>query len=117
MGFIMISVFAISSPAGADLTTEEGIKAAMPMLEAKHFVFPFLAHALGTFVGAYIAGKIAANHKMKFALAIGCIFLLGGIINVFRIPAPTWVAVVDVVFCYIPMAYFGGKLAIGKEIV
>ena len=44
----------------------------------KNFVFPFLAHALGTLAGAFVAAKIAASHKMRFALAIGFLFLLGG---------------------------------------
>jgi hypothetical protein len=63
---------------GAEVTTMEGLQEAMHLFEPKHFLMPFPAHALGTFLGALLAAKIAANHKMKFALAIGCIFLVGG---------------------------------------
>ena len=42
-----------------------------------------LAHALGTFAGAFLAALIAANHKMKFAPGIGVFFLMGGIANTF----------------------------------
>lgn len=115
MALITISGSVIPSPAGADLTTAEGLTANMHLLEPKHFLFPFLAHALGTFVGAFVAAKIAANHKIKFAIAIGCFFLSGGIANVFLIPAPTWFAVVDILFAYLPMAYFAVKLAIGNK--
>ena len=76
---------------------------------------PFLAHALGTLVGAYIAATIAVNHKMKFALVIGGWFLLGGIVNIFMLPSPIWFTVVDLAGAYIPMAYIGGKLAIKKK--
>lgn len=68
----------------------------MPLLEAKHFVFPFLAHALGTFAGAFLAATLAASHKMKFALGMGVVFLLGGITAVFLPPtAPLWFKALD----------------------
>ncbi|MGB5497995.1 MAG: hypothetical protein WBM77_03630 [Maribacter sp.] len=83
----------------------------MPTLEFKYFIFPFLAHALGTLSGAMIAGLMAANHKMKFSLGIGGLFLLGGIMVNYMIAGPTWFTIVDLVFAYLPMAWFGGKLA------
>jgi hypothetical protein len=110
MGIIMISGFIIPPPNGADVTTMEGLKASMHLFQPKHFILPFLAHALGTFVGAYIAALIAGTHKMKFALGIGVIFLLGGITNIFMLPSPTWFTIVDLVGAYIPMAYIAGKL-------
>ncbi|PKP15710.1 MAG: hypothetical protein CVU07_09270, partial [Bacteroidetes bacterium HGW-Bacteroidetes-23] len=83
----------------------------MHLFEPKNFVFPFLAHALGTLVGAFLAAKIAANHKMKFAYGIGFFFLLGGIANVFLLPSPTWFTLLDLIGAYLPMAFLGGKLA------
>lgn len=115
MGLIMISGSVIPPPDGADVTTTEGLKASMHLFEPKHFIFPFLAHALGTFVGAFVAAMIAANHKMKFAMSIGGFFLLGGISSVFMLPSPTWFTVLDLVVAYIPMAYLAGKLAMKKN--
>jgi hypothetical protein len=83
----------------------------MPSLEPSYFIFPFLAHALGTLVGAAIAWRIAASHKMKFALTIGGLFLLGGIAVNYMLPGPTWFAVIDIVIAYLPMAWLGGKIA------
>ena len=111
MGIIMISGSIIPPPDGADVTTTEGLKEAMHLFEAKHFIFPFLAHAIGTFTGALLAAIIATNHKMKFALAIGGFFLIGGIASVFMLPAPTWFAALDLVGAYIPMAWLAGKIA------
>ena len=110
MGIIMISGSIIPPPDGADVTTTEGLKEAMHLFEAKHFIFPFLAHAIGTFAGALLAAIIAASHKMKFALAIGAFFLLAGIASVFMLPAPTWFAVLDLAGAYIPMAWLAGKI-------
>lgn len=80
-----------------------------------NLIIAFLAHALGTLVGAIIAGLIAATHKMKFALSIGLFFLIGGIINVFMLPSPLWFAIIDLAGAYIPMAWLGGKMASGKK--
>lgn len=111
MALIMMSGSIIPPPEGTDMTTTEGIIQAMPLLTPKHFIMPFLAHALGTLSGAMVTALIAAGHKMKLAFGIGFFFLAGGIANVFMLPAPMWFNVVDLVFAYLPMAWIGGKIA------
>lgn len=115
MGIIMISGSIIPPPEGADITTMEGLKASLHLFEPRHFIFPFLAHALGTFVGAWFAALIAANHKLKFALGIGIFFLIGGIANTFILPSPVWYTIIDLVGAYIPMGYFANKLVVRKK--
>jgi hypothetical protein len=115
MGIIMISGSIIPPPEGADITTMEGLQASMHLFEPKHFLMPFLAHALGTFAGALLAALIAANHKMLFALAIGVLFLAGGIGNVIMLPSPVWFTIVDLAGAYFPMAWFAGKLIAKKQ--
>ena len=112
MGIIMISGSIIPPPQDADITTMEGLKSTMHLFEPKHFIFPFLAHALGTFIGAIIAAIIAATHKTKLALAIGVFFLIGGIANVIMLPSPIWFAILDLGAAYIPMGFVAGKLVI-----
>ncbi len=115
MGIIAISSSIIPPPEGADVTTMDGLKASMHLFQPRHFIFPFLAHALGTLAGAIIAGLIAASHKMKFALSIGLFFMIGGIINVFMLPSPLWFTLVDLVGAYIPMGWIAGKIVSGKK--
>lgn len=110
MGIILISCNFITPPAGVDMTTEEGLKVGMHLLEPKHFIFPFLAHAIGTFVGAYIAARISTK-KVLFAMIIGAIFLSGGIYMVAILPSPIWFTLVDLLGAYLPVAYFAGKIA------
>ena len=112
MGIITISGSVIPPPEGADVTTMEGLKESLPLFEPRHFIMPFLAHALGTLIGAFLCALIAASHKMKFALGIGLFFLAGGITNVFLLPSPTWFAVSDIGLAYFPMAWVGGKMAL-----
>lgn len=109
IGLIMISGSLIPPPEGVDPMDAESIKANIDLYEFKHFIFPFLAHALGTLAGAFVAAKVAATHKMKFALGIGAFFLAGGIANTFMIPAPTWFIAVDLIAAYLPMGWLGGK--------
>ena len=109
MGLIMISGSVIPPPEGADVTTMDGLKASMHLFQPQHFIFPFLAHALGTLAGAFLAATIAADNKMRFAWVVGAFFLLGGIANVVMLPSPVWFSIVDLVGAYIPMAFLGGK--------
>lgn len=113
-GLIFISSSIIALPEGVNPMDPQSIADNMHLFENKHFIMPFLAHALGTLVGAFVAAKIAANNKMKFAIAIGCWFLLGGIYNVVMLPSPMWFNILDLVVAFIPMGYLGGKLAIKK---
>lgn len=114
MGIIMISGAVISPPEGADLTTAEGLIEAMPLMEPKHFLMPFLAHALGTFVGAIIAAAIGVGRKMLLAIIVGIFFLAGGITNILMLPSPMWFNIADLVFAYIPMAWLGARLVLKK---
>ena len=109
-GVIAISGSIIPPPEGTDLKTMEGLKAAMPLMQFKHFIMPFLAHALGTLVGAAIAVAIASSYQLVIALIIGTLFLVGGTQMVMVLPSPLWFNVLDLGFAYIPMAYLGWKL-------
>lgn len=115
MSIILISGSIIPAPNGADASTMEGLQKTMHLFEPKHFIFPFLAHALGTFAGAVTTALLAYNHKTKLALIIGAFFLLGGIVSVCSLPSPMWFTVVDLVFAYIPMAYLALKLVCKKS--
>jgi hypothetical protein len=111
MGLIMISGKVIPPPPGADVTTMEGLKASLHLFEPKHFVFPFLAHALGTLVGAFVAALFAQSRARAAAYVVGGFFLLGGIANVIMLPAPAWFSATDLLLAYLPAAWAGQALA------
>ena len=96
---------------GVDPTDMEALAEVMPTLSAEYFLFPLLAHALGTLVGAFVAGSIATTRKMLFALVIGGLFFLGGIAAIVLFSGPTWFIVTDLLVAYFPMAWLGGILA------
>lgn len=111
MSLIMISGKVIPPPEGADLTTMEGLQHAMPLMGPEHFIMPFLAHALGTLIGAFLASKIAASYGKYISVAIGMLFLYGGVKMALSLPSPLWFDVFDIALAYIPMAWLGWRLA------
>ena len=115
MGLISISPSVISPPEGVDVSDVESIKANMHLYEFRHFIMPFLAHALGAFVGALLAGFIAPTPKSKMIipLVIGGFFLIGGISMILMVPSPLWFTIVDLGLAYIPMAMIAGRLTGG----
>jgi len=111
ISLIMLGGSLIPPPAGADVTTMEGLRASMPLFEPKHFLFPFLAHALGTLVGALVATLLAPDRSIVPALVVGVLFFIGGCANVYLLPSPLWFNVVDLVLGYLPFAWLGYRLA------
>ena len=77
----------------------------------KYFIFPFLAHSIGTLSGAFIVSKISRNSHIIMPLIVGFYFLSGGLYMVTILPAPTWFISLDIILCYIPMALFGWKIS------
>jgi hypothetical protein len=111
MFIVMIGPSLIPPPDGTDMTTVEGLKAALPLLKPKHYIMPLLAHGLGTLAGAFLTAKLAISHHKRFAIVIGIFFLVGGIAASMMIPAPTLFIVLDLAVAYLPMAYLGFLLA------
>lgn len=115
MGLVNVGPTLIPLPAGADVTTMEGLQKSMSLFTPANFLFPFLAHALGTLVGAFVAAKIGISHKRKLALGIGFFFLAGGITMVIMVGGPLWFCIADLVLAYLPMGLLGGMLAAGPS--
>lgn len=101
----------IPPPAGVDMNDVESVAKSSHLFEPKHFVLPFLAHALGTLGGALAAYAIAAKSKSRIAFIVGAFFLCGGIAACVMIPAPAWFIAIDLVVAYIPMAWLATRLA------
>ncbi len=118
MAIVTFGPSLIPLPAGVDMSTPEGMAAGVALFEPRHFIAPFLAHALGTLVGALVAYLMAASHKAGFAYAVGVLFLIGGIAACFMIPAPVWFMAADLLLAYLPMAWLatkvGGRMTSGS---
>jgi hypothetical protein len=97
---------------GIDTNNMQELSNAYASLSIEYFVFPFLAHALGTLVGAFIATIIAKKNKKLLSLIVGIIFLLGGIVVSIMIDSPLWFTIFDLLLAYIPMSMIGYKVGL-----
>src|SRR5687767_11804501 len=82
---IALSPSIVPPPPGVDVSTAEGLRAGMPLFGPRHFIMPFLAHALGTLAGALAAYLIAAIPRAPMAYVVGGVFLCGGIAASFMV--------------------------------
>ena len=110
MALITLSPSLIPPPAGVDVTNAESLGKAMHLFAPRHFVMPFLAHAIGTFTGALAAYLIAATYEARMAYVIGVVFLCGGVAASFMIPAPAWFISLDLLAAYLPMAWLSIRI-------
>ena len=110
MALIMLSPSIIAPPAGVDVSNAESLSKAMHLFEPRHFIMPFLAHALGTLAGALVAYQLVAGSKARIAYVIGIAFLCGGIAASFMIPAPAWFIALDLLAAYLPMAWLATRI-------
>lgn len=112
MGLIILGGKILPPPAGVDVNDIASINAHIREYSLLQLMAPFIAHAAGVLVGAFLTVKIAASRHMILALVIGAFFLLGGIMAVRMIPnSPLWFSALDLLVAYIPMAWLGYRLA------
>ena len=111
MAMVTLGPLLIPPPAGVNMSDAASLSSSIHLLEPRHFLFPFLAHALGTFAGAIVAFLIAGSRRSVMALAVGAFFLLGGIAASTMIRAPMWFIGVDLLLAYLPPAWLGGRVA------
>ncbi|MFN2239832.1 MAG: hypothetical protein ABR524_10615 [Thermoanaerobaculia bacterium] len=110
MAIVVLGPSLIPPPAGVDTSNAESLARSIHLFEPRHFVMPFLAHALGTLAGALAAYAIAITYRRGIAMAIGGFFLLGGLAASVMIPAPAWFIALDLLAAYLPMAWLGAWL-------
>ena len=107
---LQIGMALIPPPQGFDMNTPEGLNAAFAAMETKHFLTPFLSHALGTLIGAFVAVRIAVSHHNIFAYVISGLFFLGGLYMVLILNAPMWFNLTDLILAYFPMGWLALRL-------
>ncbi len=98
-------------PENVDINNMESLGDFLKDAEMIYFVYPFIAHAVGTLIGAFLAALISKNRKYGTALIVGGFFFIGGAIMVLILPAPAWFESLDLIVAYFPMALLGAFIA------
>lgn len=112
MALVVLGPLVVPPPPGVDFSNPQSLAAGIHLLQPVHFLFPFLAHAVGTLAGAMVACLIASHGRTRVANAVGVIFAVGGIAAARMIPAPAWFVVADLGLAYFPMAWAGAQLGL-----
>ena len=115
MALVNLGPMFIPPPPGVDINNVESINESIHLYQPKHYLIPFLAHALGALVGAMVAFMAAGTRRVICAYIVGGLFLLGGITAATMISAPVWFVMLDLGVAYIPMAWLGAR--IGKRFI
>jgi len=110
MAILMMSSAVIAPPKGVAMTSDAGINAAMPLLEPKHFLMPFLAHAIGTFVAVYLATRFSKTKARRVPTIVAALFFIGAS-DSFQLHAPIWFSCTDLALAYFPTAFLAYKWA------
>jgi len=95
----------IPFPDGYDMTSMESMETTMSLLSPKNYIIPWLAHAIGTFIGALVTFNIAKTYRFHLAMTVCVFYLMGGIYMVVSLPSPIWFNVIDLGLAYLPMAW------------
>jgi ABC-type branched-subunit amino acid transport system permease subunit len=112
MGLILIGPSVIPLPEGIVPGDMDSLAANIHLLEPKHYLPVWLAHALGTLAGSFVATKLAPPaQRARAAYVIAALFLVGGIMMALQLEAPTWFEAADLIGAYLPMGWLGLKLA------
>jgi len=101
-------------PPEVNFDTSSGMQA-FHDLPVHFYIFPFLAHAIGTLSGCITAIIILRNQGKWVVYSIGYLFFVAGIIAVDLINAPVWFDILDLSLAYLPMAWLSMQSRIAKK--
>ncbi|MEM6640042.1 MAG: hypothetical protein AAF610_09075 [Pseudomonadota bacterium] len=104
MAIVIVGSMIIPAPPGVDPSNMDSVAANIDKFGPEQFVFPLLAHAVGTLAGAVVAILLARDQRRAVAFTVGVVFLALGFVATQMIPAPLLFSVTDLVVAYLPMA-------------
>lgn len=107
---IAVSPAIIPPPEGVDVTNTEALQRGIHLFAPRHFLMPWLAHALGTLMGALVTVRLAATRQGRLAFLVGALFFAGGVSASMMIPAPVWFIAADLIGAYFPMAWLATRI-------
>ena len=99
-------------PPGTDMSNPEQFNAYVAGLPHTAFIVVLLAHLGQSYVGAWIAARVGASHRMKLAMAVGIVSLIGGVMAMFMIDGPGWLAIE--LPLYLVLAWVAGRQVTSK---
>lgn len=104
------AVFPFPLPEGLDPKDPATIAAVLPNMPTGALLFPLLAYAAGSFLGAGTATAISRGHKRGAAIVVGSAMLVLVAANFAMLPVhPTWMVITGVLVP-LPFALLGWRV-------
>jgi len=100
--------FLYPPPPGLDYNNPEVLKKIMMEAPVGALLMVLLSYFCGTFVGSWVAARLAADSPARQAYLIGGMMLISGLMNLFAIPHPVWFWVGSIAV-FVAAAWLGGK--------
>jgi len=100
-------------PPGIDFNDPAVLKRIMMEAPVGALLMVLLSYFCGTFVGSWVAARLAADTPTRQAYLIGGMMLISGLMNLFAIPHPVWFWVGSITV-FVAAAWLGGKLGARK---
>ncbi|MDQ3019487.1 MAG: hypothetical protein M3R36_02800 [Bacteroidota bacterium] len=107
----MIEESIYTFPDNFDFRNKEALKQFIENPPAGKLLLNSLGWALASFLGGLVSTVVSKNYNINFALIIGLILFVIGLINLITFPHPVWFWIVGLAV-YFPFAYAGGRLGI-----
>jgi len=101
------------APAGIDMNDGQAFNAYIESLPTEAFLVVLLAHLVQSFVGGWIAARLAASRPMALALTIGIFSLLGGVMAMTMITGPAWLMVE--LPLHLVVAWLAGRIEVRRR--
>jgi MFS family permease len=107
-GVELLSPLVFPIPAHIDMNNPQAVADMVRNMPVGAFLMILAGYVLGAFCGGWVAARIADENKMRSALIVGLVLVVGGIINFMQIPHPLWF-VISSMACYLAFSYLGGS--------
>jgi len=91
MALIMLNSYVLfPMPEGVTFQDAEAFGEYIKGLPAHAFLLVIVAHLAQAFGGGWVAARVGASRPMMLAMIVGGLSALGGVMNMFTMPAPVW---------------------------
>lgn len=97
-------------PPGTDLSDPDTQRRLVAMVPGPAKAFVVGAWAVGSFIGAWVAARLATAHRRGAALTVGAVMVVLVAVNVSTIPHPVWMVAAGLILP-IPLALAALRLA------
>jgi hypothetical protein len=90
LALVQLNTVLFPLPNGIDITDTAQMRDVIQDLPAAAWILVFAAHLGQSFVGAWVAARLGASHRMTLAMIVGVVSLGAGIANAIMLSMPAW---------------------------